>query len=65
MITAKVKAAILEDPVLKVLQIKVITFKNVVQLSGFVNTPEMKTRAGAVASRVAGVASVKNNLLIK
>ena len=38
-ITAKVKAAILGDPALKVLQINVETFKGVVQLSGFVNSP--------------------------
>src|SRR3990172_2739073 len=64
-ITAKVKAAILGDPDLKVLQINVETFKGVVQLSGFVNSPQVVTRAGEVASRVSGVKSVKNNLLVK
>lgn len=64
-ITAKVKAAILEDPALKVFQISVETFKGVVQLSGFVNSPEVRSRAAVVASRVSGVQSVKNNLLVK
>ena len=64
-ITAKVKSAILQDPSLKVMQIDVTTFKNVVQLSGFVDTPQIKSHAGAVASQVAGVASVKNNLIVK
>jgi len=64
-ITAKVKAAILGDPDLKVLQINVETFKGVVQLSGFVNSPQVVSRAGEVASRVSGVKSVKNNLLVK
>jgi osmotically-inducible protein OsmY len=64
-ITAKVKAAILGDPALKVFQISVETFKGVVQLSGFVNSPQVVSRAAEVASQVSGVKSVKNNLLVK
>ncbi len=64
-ITAKVKAAIFDDPALKVFQISVETFKGAVQLSGFVNSPQVVSRAGEVASRVSGVKSVKNNLLVK
>ena len=64
-ITAKVKAAILKDPDLKVMQITVKTFKDVVQLSGFVDSPQMAGRAGMVASRVEGVASVRNDLIVK
>jgi osmotically-inducible protein OsmY len=64
-ITGKVKSAILQDPSLKVMQIDVTTYKNVVQLSGFVDTPQIKSHAGAVASRIEGVASVKNNLIVK
>jgi osmotically-inducible protein OsmY len=64
-ITAKVKTAILQDPALKVMQIQVTTYKDVVQLSGFVDTTQMKARAGTVASQVAGVASVKNDLMVK
>ena len=64
-ITAKVKAAILKDPDLKVMQITVKTFKDVVQLSGFVNTGAMKAHATTVAANVPGVASVKNDLVVK
>jgi osmotically-inducible protein OsmY len=64
-ITAKVKAAILQDPALKVMQIAVKTFKDVVQLSGFVDTGAMKAHATTVASGVAGVGSVKNDLVVK
>lgn len=64
-ITTKVKTAILQDPALKVMQIQVETFKNVVQLSGFVDTPPMVERAGTVARGVEGVASVKNDLIVK
>ena len=64
-ITAKVKTAILEDPALKVYDITVETFKDGVQLSGFVNSSEIKSRATVVASRVSGVKSVKNDLIVK
>jgi len=45
--------------------VPVETFKDVVQLSGFVNSAEIRSRAGVVASRVSGVKSVKNNLIVK
>src|SRR3970040_1735971 len=64
-VTAKVKAAILGDPALKVLQINVETFKGVVQLSGFVNSPQAVSRAVEVTRGVSGAESVKNNLLVK
>jgi osmotically-inducible protein OsmY len=64
-ITAKVKAAILNEPGLKSLQISVETYKDVVQLSGFVDNAQSKTRAGQVAAGVAGVKSVRNDLVVK
>ncbi len=39
--------------------------KDVVQLSGFVNSAEIKNRAGVVAGGVSGVKSVKNDLIVK
>ena len=47
-ITAKVKAQIFDDPMLKVLQINVETFKGEVQLSGFVNSAAVSARAAEV-----------------
>lgn len=64
-ITAKVKAALIHDPVVKALDVSVETFKGVVQLSGFVNTELEKTQAGNLALTVKGVASVKNNIVVK
>ena len=64
-LTTKVKAAVLEDPALKVLQINVETFKGVVQLSGFVDSAQNKSKAGEVAAGVKGVKSVKNDLVVK
>jgi len=64
-ISNKVRAAIVKDPQLSIFQIDVTTYKNVVQLSGFVNTEAAKQRAGEVARTVEGVADVKNDLVVK
>lgn len=64
-ITTKVKAAILNDPILKVLQIKVETYKGVVLLSGFVDTPQAANHADDVAEKVKGVKSVRNELVVR
>lgn len=64
-ITTKVKTAILEDPVTKVLEIKVTTFKGEVQLSGFVSSTAEADRAVELARGVKGVTSVKNDMQIK
>jgi osmotically-inducible protein OsmY len=64
-ITTKVKAAILADPVTKVMQVNVETFKGVVQLSGFVESQAVATRAVEVTRGVAGVNSVKNDMRIR
>src|SRR5512135_1762719 len=64
-ITTKVKAELVEDPVTKAYQINVKTFKGVVQLSGFVNSAQEKQRAGEVARRVNGVKEVRNDLNVK
>lgn len=64
-ISTKVKAAFVRDPVVKALQVKVDTFKGVVQLSGFVDTPDQKARAEQIARSTPGVQSVTNNISIK
>jgi osmotically-inducible protein OsmY len=64
-ITTKVKAAIMNEPTLKVFQINVETFKGTVQLSGFVDSSRSVNKAGEVARGVTGVKSVKNSLTVK
>ncbi len=64
-ITAKVKTAIFEQPNLKSAEINVETFKGVVQLSGFVSSPDNAKVAVATAKKVKGVTSVKNDMRIK
>jgi hyperosmotically inducible protein len=64
-ITTKVKAAFVKDEMVKASEITVETYKGIVQLSGFVNTSEQKTRAAQIASGVPDVKSVKNDIQIK
>lgn len=64
-ITAKVKSLLAKDDFLKSFQISVESFKDEVQLSGFVNTRDAKEKAGQIARSVKGVKSVKNDLIVK
>lgn len=64
-ITAKVKAAILEEPSLKASEINVETFKGIVQLSGFVTSQTAINKAVEVTRRINGVKSVTNSMRLK
>jgi hyperosmotically inducible protein len=63
-LTAKVKTALVEDPVTKAGQIDVETYRGVVQLAGFVDSQEQKARASELAKAVAGVQEVRNDLKV-
>jgi len=64
-VTAKVKAKLVDDPVTKAYQINVETFKGIVQLSGFVDSAEARSRATQLARDVGGVKDVKNSLQVR
>ncbi|SEK57656.1 BON domain-containing protein [Nitrosovibrio tenuis] len=64
-ITTKVKSALLADPDVKSLDIKVETRKGEVQLSGFVDNQGQIDRAIAVAKGVEGVKKVDNKMSLK
>lgn len=64
-ITTKVKAAVLNEPTLKSMEINVETFKGVVQLSGFVNSQSDINKAVEITRSVKGVSSVKNDMRVK
>ena len=64
-ITAKVKAAMANDPTVKATEINVETFKGEVQLSGFVADPSSAARAAELARGVKGVTAVKNDVRVK
>jgi hyperosmotically inducible protein len=63
-ITAKVKANIVKEQLLKGFEISVTTMQGVVQLSGTVATSAQKTQATQIASNTTGVTSVKNNIVV-
>lgn len=64
-ITAKVKAALVGDPSTKAHQINVETFQGTVQLSGFVDSTDARSRALEVARNVEGVKEVKDGLEVR
>lgn len=63
--TAKVKASLVDQLGTSGFAVKVKTYKDEVQLSGFVDTPFIKSRAGSIASGVDGVRSVRNDIIVK
>jgi hyperosmotically inducible periplasmic protein len=64
-ITAKVKAALVNDPEVKALDVSVTTDKGVVVLSGVVASAKQARRAQEIAAAVAGVKGVKSGLMVK
>jgi osmotically-inducible protein OsmY len=64
-VTAKVKAALTQDPVTKAHQINVETFKGEVQLSGFVETDQARSRALQLARDIQGVRRVKDAMEVR
>jgi osmotically-inducible protein OsmY len=63
--SSRVRGALSDDTQYKYEDVKVQTFKGVVQLSGFVNSREQKNRAGDLAKKVEGVKEVENNITVK
>ena len=63
--SSRVRSALSKDTQYKYDDVKVQTFKGVVQLSGFVNSRDQKNRAGDLAKNVEGVKEVENNITVK
>jgi len=64
-ITTKVKSALLADSAVKSFDISVKTVKDVVTLTGVVDTETQRQAAGKDALGVAGVRAVNNSLIVK
>jgi hyperosmotically inducible periplasmic protein len=64
-LTAKVKAKLIESDKTKAHQINVETKLGVVHLSGFVDTANAKAAASEIALSVSGVKDVKNEISVK
>jgi hyperosmotically inducible protein len=62
-ITARIKAEILSDPLLKVFQIEVTTTNGVVKLSGTVDSRQSIDRAMEIVRSIKDVKSVNNTLV--
>jgi hyperosmotically inducible protein len=65
LITTKIKAAYVQDPLVGALDIHVDTYRGVVRLSGFANSEAERERAATLARNVDGVREVKNDIQIK
>lgn len=63
--TAKVKGTLVNQLGRTGLAVQVKTFKDEVQLSGFVPTPRLKERAGIIAANVDGVRKVRNDIIVR
>jgi osmotically-inducible protein OsmY len=63
--TGRVKKALHEDTQYKFEDVKVTTFKGVVQLSGWADSRDAKNRAGDIAKTVEGAKGVENNITVK
>ena len=64
-ITARVKAALVKDKEVSALAVSVETDKGIVLLSGFVESEQQARRAQEIAASIAGVKTVKSNLVVK
>ena len=64
-VTTQVKAALLADASVKSFDVAVVTRKNEVQLSGFVDNQAQIDRAVEVARGITGVSSVINDMKVK
>jgi osmotically-inducible protein OsmY len=63
--TGRVKSALGSDNIYKYPDVKVTTFKGRVQLSGFVDNGDQKSKATDIAKRVDGVKDVENHISVK
>jgi hyperosmotically inducible protein len=64
-VTARVKTAFINDPVVGAARIDVDTFNGVVTLSGRVKSKDEETKAIELARRIRGVTDVKSTLQIQ
>lgn len=64
-ITTRVKAALLADPAVKSFDIAVVTRKDDVQLSGFVDNQGQIDRAIEIVHGIEGVHNISNEMIIK
>lgn len=65
LITAKVKAKLIDDKITGGFRIKVSTYKGVVYLMGYVNSEYEKKHAATIVTSVEGVKGIENSLVVR
>jgi hyperosmotically inducible protein len=64
-VSTKVRAELLRNQSLKGFDIHVETMQDVVQLSGFVDSPDQRAQAEQIARSVSGVRGVRNDIVVR
>lgn len=64
-LTSRVKDALSDNGEYKFDDVNVTVFRGTVQLNGFTNTSDQKSKAGEIAKGVQGVKDVVNNITVK
>ena len=64
-LTSRIKAALVKDPMVSALDVSVESFKGAVQLSGFVKTAAQRDRAVKIADDTPGVTQVFNSIQLR
>jgi hyperosmotically inducible protein len=65
MVARRVKHELAHAQIYKFPDVNVATYAGVVQLSGFIDTPDQRAKAGDIAARTSGVHEVVNSLVLK
>jgi len=63
-LVARIHAMLAQDPIVKQAEVNVASAKGVVELTGYVGSMSIKSRAGLVAASTPGVVQVHNDLLV-
>ena len=64
-LSSRVQSALRNNGEYKFDEVKVTSFSDTVQLSGFVNTADQKVKAGDIAGKVEGAKTIENNITVK
>ena len=64
-LSGRVRSALSDNPDYKFSEVNVVAFHGTVQLSGFVDTSDQKSKAADIVKQVQGVQDVENNITVK
>lgn len=64
-VTRNVKSELNKDPMYKYTDVQAVVHDGIVQLSGFVDTPEQRERAAQIAANAKGARQIINTIALK